>query len=65
MLNYPVMYLVSERERISINMLGIVFTLARLKIIVTIKNMLVDVFFTIVRYNAVENHIFIRNSQLV
>ena len=65
MLNYPVMYLVSERERISVNMLGIVFTLARLKIIVTIKNMLVDVFFTIVRNNAVENHIFIRNSQLV
>ena len=65
MLNYPVMYLVSERERISVNMLGIVFTLARLKIIVTIKKMLVDVFFSIVRCDAVENHICIRNSQLV
>ena len=65
MQNYPVMYLVSERERISVNMLGIVFTLAKLNIIHTIKNMLVDVFFTIVRCDAVENHIFIRNSQLV
>ena len=33
MLNYPVMYSLSERERVAVNVQGTVFTLARLKIV--------------------------------
>ena len=33
MLNYPVMYSLSERERAAVNMQGTVFNLARLKIV--------------------------------
>ena len=38
--NYPVMYSLSERERVAVNMQGTVFTLARLKIVPTIKNLI-------------------------
>ena len=33
MLNYPVMYSLSERERAAVHIQGTVFTLARLKIV--------------------------------
>ena len=33
MLNYPVMYSLSERERAAVNMQGTVLTLARLKVV--------------------------------
>ena len=33
MLHYPVMYSLSERERVAVNMQGTVFTLARLQIV--------------------------------
>ena len=33
MLNYPVIYSLSERERVEVNMQGIVFTLERSKIV--------------------------------
>ena len=65
MLNYPVMYTLSEREREAVNMHGTVFTLARFKIVPTIKNLIVDVLFMIVRCDAVENYMFLRDSQLV
>ena len=54
-----------QREREAVNMQGTVFTLARLKIVLTIKNLFVDVFFMIVRYDAVENYMYHRDSQLV
>ena len=61
--NYPVMYSLSEKA--AVNMQGTVFTLVGLKIVPTIKN-LIYVFFTIVRCDAVENYMFLRDSlQLV
>ena len=37
---YPVMYSLSERERLAENMQGTVFILVRLKIVLTIKNLI-------------------------
>ena len=65
MFNYPVMYSLSERERAAVNMQGTVFTLARLKIVPTIKNLSCRYHLMIVRYDAVENYMFLRESQLV
>ena len=39
MLNYPAVYSLSEKQRVAVNMQGIVFTLTRLKIVPTIKNL--------------------------
>ena len=63
MLNYPVMYSLSER--VAVNIQGTVITLARLKIVPPIKNLICSVFFMIVRSDAVENYMFLRDSQLV
>ena len=45
MLNYPVMYSLSERERERQKACKELFTLARLKIVPTIKNLIVGIFF--------------------
>ena len=63
MLNYPVMYSLSERERAAVNMQGTVY-------LSKIENSFyhqgfVDVFFMIVRCDAVENYMFFKDSQLV
>ena len=63
MLNYLVVYSLSERESSS-KMLGTMFTLARLKIVSTIKNFC-ECHLKIVRCHAVENYKFLRDSQLV
>ena len=60
--SYVLCYL---RERAAVNRQGTVFTLARLKTVPTIKNTIVNIFFMIVRCDAVENYMFLRDSQLV
>ena len=66
MLNYPDMYSLSERacERVAVNMQAI-FTLAGFKIVPTIKNLICRCFFKIVRCDAVENYMFLRDSLLL
>ena len=60
MLNYPVMNSLSERERETINKQGTGFNLARLTIVPTIKNLICRcLIFMIVKYDAVENYMFI------
>ena len=44
--------------QVAVNLQGTVFTLARLKIVSTIKNL-------IFRHGAIENDMFLRDSQLV
>ena len=59
MLNHLIMYSLSEK--VVVNMQENVFTLEKLKMIPTIKNLI----FMTVRYDAVENYLFLRDSQLV
>ena len=56
--NYPVMYSLSERERAAVNIQGTVFTLAGLKIVPTIKNLMCRYLLYNVRCDAVENYMF-------
>ena len=51
-----------ERERTAVNMQGTVFTLAGFEIVHTIKNLIIYDFFMILKSDAVENCIFLRNS---
>ena len=62
MLNCPVIYSLSERERAAVNMQG---TVAGLNLVSPSRTFVVDDFFIIVTCNAVENYLFLRNSQIV
>ena len=55
MLHYPVMHLLSEKERATVSM-KTMFNLERLKIVSILM---------IVRCDAIENYMFFRDSQLV
>ena len=64
-LSSHVLAIQERREREAVNMIGTVLTLARLKVVPTIKNLICRCFFMIVRCDAVENYMFYRDSQLV
>ena len=65
MLNYPVTYSLFEREKVVINMQGTVINLARLKIVPTIKNLICRCLLYDCEMCAVENYMFLKDSQLV
>ena len=52
---------IQKRERVAVNMQGTVSTLVRLKIVSSIKNLTVNVFFIIVKCDAIENYMFLRD----